>query len=279
MLIVRARCIKKFVDPWANMAFTFLLMRRRLPSSIVERNPFKRKIFLSNFICKDSRLLDYLLFSVRVIFSRWKFSEKLKRKDYLYWIEFRIFFKYSFLRFPMLKNTFFFSFSFNTRWIFIESYVLRSNLSVKMLLERWVNINISGNFYVWSVSAAWTTADIGFYIRFFDIHCPENVSTSSSTFSRDNIRKVYADNLSSSFFFFRLRIHEITRINFNRWSSSIFNKRYSGSSFLLSTLFDVNSKIFLRIEFTINSKRGMKFGNINFQYNFQNKKTYTRVLI
>lgn len=81
MLIVRARCIKKFVDPWANMAFTFLLMRRRLPSSIVERNLFKRKIFLSNFICKDSRLLDYLLFSVRVIFSRWKFSEKLKRKD------------------------------------------------------------------------------------------------------------------------------------------------------------------------------------------------------
>lgn len=230
MLIVRARCIKKFVDPWANMAFTFLLMRRRLPSSIVERNPFKRKIFLSNFICKDSRLLDYLLFSVRVIFSRWKFSEKLKRKDYLYWIEFRIFFKYSFLRFPVLKNTFFFffCFSFNTRWIFIESYVLRSNLSVKMLLERWVNINISGNFYVWSVSAAWTTADIGFYIRFFDIHCPENVSTSSSTFSRDNIRKVYAGNLSSSFFFFRLRIHEITRINFNRWSSSIFNKRYSG---------------------------------------------------
>lgn len=279
MLIVRARCIKKFVDPWANMAFTFLLMRRRLPSSIVERNPFKRKIFLSNFICKDSRLLDYLLFSVRVIFSRWKFSEKLKRKDYLYWIEFRIFFKYSFLRFPMLKNTFFFSFSFNTRWIFIESYVLRSNLSVKMLLERWVNINISGNFYVWSVSAAWTTAGIGFYIRFFDIHCPENVSTSSSTFSRDNIRKVYAGNLSSSFFFFRLRIHEITRINFNRWSSSIFNKRYSGSSFLLSTLFDVNSKIFLRVEFTINSKRGMKFGNINFQYNFQNKKTRARVLI
>lgn len=111
MLIVRARCIKKFVDPWANMAFTFLLMRRRLPSSIVERNPFKRKIFLLNFICKDSRLLDYLLFSVRVIFSRWKFSEKLKRKDYLYWIEFRIFFKYSFLRFPVLKNTFFFFFA------------------------------------------------------------------------------------------------------------------------------------------------------------------------
>lgn len=209
-----------------------------------------------------------------------KIFRKIEKKGYLYWIEFRIFFKYSFLRFPMLKNTFFFfCFSFNTRWIFIESYVLRSNLSVKMLLERWVNINISGNFYVWSVSAAWTTADIGFYIRFFDIHCPENVSTSSSTFSRDNIRKVYAGNLLSSFFFFRLRIHEITRINFNRWSSSIFNKTYSGSSFLLSTLFDVNSKIFLRIEFTINSKRGMKFGNINFQYNFQNKKTHTRVLI
>lgn len=233
MLIVRARCIKKFVDPWANMAFTFLLMRRRLPSSIVERNPFKRKIFLSNFICKDSRLLDYLLFSVRLVegifFISVKIFRKIEKKGYLYWIEFRIFFKYSFLRFPMLKNTFFFfCFSFNTRWIFIESYVLRSNLSVKMLLERWVNINISGNFYVWSVSAAWTTADIGFYIRFFDIHCPENVSTSSSIFSRDNIRKVYAGNLSSSFFFFRLRIHEITRINFNRWSSSIFNKRYSG---------------------------------------------------
>lgn len=275
MLIVRARCIKKFVDPWANMAFTFLLMRRRLPSSIVERNPFKRKIFLSNFICKDSRLLDYLLFSVRVIFSRWKFSEKLKRKDIYIGSSFEYFsniLSYAFQCWRILFF-FFFCFSFNTRWIFIESYVLRSNLSVKMLLERWVNINISGNFYVWSVSAAWTTADIGFYIRFFDIHCPENVSTSSSTFSRDNIRKVYAGNLSSSFFFFRLRIHEITRINFNRWSSSIFNKRYSGSSFLLSTLFDVNSKIFLRIEFTINSKRGMKFGNINFQYNFQNKKT------
>lgn len=150
-----------------------------------------------------------------------------------------------------------------------------------MLLERWVNINISGNFYVWSVSAAWTTADIGFYIRFFDIHCPENVSTSSSTFSRDNVR-MYAGNLSSSFFFFRLRIHEITRINFNRWSSSIFNKRYFGVEFFIkyrATLFDVNSKIFLRVEFTINSKKGMKFGNINFQYNFQNKKTHTRVLI
>lgn len=55
-----------------------------------------------------------------------------------------------------------------------------------MFLERWVNINISGNFYlaVWSVSAfslpretkgggkatgaAWITADIGFYIRYTD---------------------------------------------------------------------------------------------------------------
>lgn len=227
MLIVRARCIKKFVDPWANMAFTFLLMRRRLPSSIVERNPFKRKIFLSNFICKDSRLLDYLLFSVRVIFSRWKFSEKLKRKDIYIGSSFEYFSNILSYAFQCWRILFFFCFSFNTRWIFIESYVLRSNLSVKMLLERWVNINISGNFYVWSVSAAWTTADIGFYIRFFDIHCPENVSTSSSTFSRDNVRKVYAGNLSSSFFFFRLRIHEITRINFNRWSSSI-NKTYSG---------------------------------------------------
>lgn len=190
--------------------------------------------------------------------------------------------------FPTLSNVeeyfffFFFCFSFNTRWIFIESYVLRSNLSVKMLLERWVNINISGNFYVWSVSAAWTTADIGFYIRFFDIHCPENVSTSSSTFSRDNVRKVYAGNLSSSFFFFRLRIHEITRILTGDHHRFLIKDILASVEFFIkyrATLFDVNSKIFLRVEFTINSKRGMKFGNINFQYNFQNKKTHTRVLI